>query len=112
MSNTFKKLASLVLALCMLVSIMPVLAATVSGDMEAKGHFYADYVTLDEAMEAGNRLHIAMTQEGQVLLKNENGALPLSADERDITFLGIASVDYNRAGGGSGSPVSLDLRSL
>ena len=103
MSKTFRKLASLVLALCMLLSCMQAMAGTVSGDMEAKGHFYADYVTLDEAMEAGNRLHITMTQEGQVLLKNENGALPLAADERDITFLGIASVDYNRAGGGSGA---------
>lgn len=100
-----KKMASMVLAACLLAtsSVTPAMAATVSGDLEARGHFYADYVSMDEAMEAGNRLHVKMVEEGQVLLKNENNALPLTADERDVTFLGIASVDYVRAGGGSGA---------
>jgi hypothetical protein len=89
MSKTFRKLASLIHALCMLLSCMPAVAGTMSGDMEAKGHFYADYVTLDEALEAGNRLHIEMTQEGQALLKNENGALPLAADDAFYTVEGI-----------------------
>ena len=44
-----------------------------------------------------------MVEEGQVLLKNENGALPLKADEREVTFLGIGSVDFVRSGGGSGA---------
>ena len=40
MSHTFKKLASLTLALCMLLTSVSALASC--GDMEAKGHFYAD----------------------------------------------------------------------
>ena len=101
MSFNWKKIVATGLAACM--TMTSVAFAGSSGDMAAMGHFYADYVTLDEALEAGNRLHVEMAQEGIVLLKNENGALPLAGDERDVTFLGIGSVDYNRAGGGSGN---------
>ena len=109
-----KKLLSLIVALCMVVTCVPALAeplpttyveatGTVSGDLAAQGHFYTDYSTKEEALEAGNRLHVQMAEEGQVLLKNENGALPLDATERDVTFLGLASVDFVRSGGGSGA---------
>lgn len=116
MSINLKKLTALALALCFACTSVFALAepaqlpsrlveatGTVSGDLEARGRFYADYTSMDEALAAGNRLHVQMVEEGQVLLKNENGALPLAADERDVTFLGIASVDYVRAGGGSGA---------
>ncbi len=116
MSTNLKKLTALALAGCMaftsvfaiaepaLLETTPVEATgTISGDPEAKGRFYADYSSLEESLEAGNRLHLQMVEEGQVLLKNENGALPLAADERDVTFLGIGSVDYVRGGGGSGA---------
>lgn len=73
-----------------------------SGDLAAKGQFYADYVTLEEELEAGNRVHLQMVEEGQTLLKNENNALPLASDERNITFLGLATIDYVTSGGGSG----------
>ena len=73
-----------------------------SGDLAAKGKFYADYVTLEEELEAGNRVHLQMVEEGQTLLKNENNALPLASDERNITFLGLATIDYVASGGGSG----------
>ena len=109
-----KKLLSLMLALCMVLSCLPALAealpttyveatGTVSGALDARGHFYTDYSTLDEALAAGNRVHLQMVEEGQVLLKNENDALPLKADEREVTFLGIGSVDFVRSGGGSGA---------
>ena len=116
MSINLKKLTALALVSCFAFTSVVAMAepvqlpsrlveatGTVSGDLEAKGRFYSDYSSMDEALAAGNRLHRQMTQEGQVLLKNENGALPLAADERDVTFLGIASVDYVRAGGGSGA---------
>ena len=73
-----------------------------SGDLDAKGQFYADYVSIEEELAAGNRVHLQMVEEGQTLLKNENNALPLTADERDITFLGIGVIDYVASGGGSG----------
>ena len=116
MNKFVKSMLSLALAGSMAATVVPGVAmgetldtkyvdltGTVSGDLNARGRFYADYSSLDEALEAGNRLHLQMASEGQVLLKNENGALPLGADERNVTFLGIGSVDYNRGGGGSGA---------
>lgn len=113
--TNLKKLTSLVLALCLVLTSVIALAepavlesrlveatGTVTGDLAAQGKFYADYSSLDEALEAGNRLHLQMASEGQVLLKNENNALPLKADERDVTFLGLATIDFVRNGGGSG----------
>lgn len=73
-----------------------------SGDLAVKGQFYADYVTLEEELAAGNRVHLQMVEEGQTLLKNENNALPLASGERNITFLGLATIDYVTSGGGSG----------
>ncbi len=114
MSTSWKKLISLFLSLCLVLTSVAALAetqyqeatGTQSGYLDANGLFYSDYATLDEALAAGNRLHVKMVEEGQVLLKNENGALPLSADERDVTFLGIATIDYVRGGGGSGQSSS------
>ena len=112
--NKWSKLLSFGMALCLTATTVSAEVATltttpqeatgtISGDLSAEGHFYTDYVTMEEALEAGNRVHLKMVEEGQVLLKNENGALPLKAEERDITFLGIGSVDFVRSGGGSGA---------
>ena len=76
---------------------------TTTGDLEAQGRFYPDYVSLEDELEAGNQVHLQMVEEGQVLLKNDNGALPLAESERNITFLGMGTIDYVRGGGGSGS---------
>ena len=123
MNKFVKSMLSLALAGSMVATVVPGVAmgetldtkyvdltGTMSGDLNARGRFYADYSSLDEALEAGNRLHLQMASEGQVLLKNENGALPLGADERNVTFLGIGSVDYNRGGGGSGATKGTDYK--
>lgn len=116
MKSNWKKLLSMLLAMIMVLSSLSALAdvrliatdseeatGAVSGYLEANGRYYSDYVSKEDALEAGNRLHLEMVEEGQVLLKNENNALPLSADERDVTFLGIGAVDFVRSGGGSGA---------
>ncbi|MCH5161863.1 MAG: glycoside hydrolase family 3 C-terminal domain-containing protein [Clostridiales bacterium] len=74
-----------------------------SGYTEEKGKFYADYNTLDDAHEAGRDINVRLAEEGMVLLKNENGALPLTRDERYVTLLGVKSVDIQTGGGGSGN---------
>lgn len=118
MSTKLNRVVAWMLTLCMALCCVPAMAegnvelldeslvtasGVTSGDLAANGKFYADYSTLEEELEAGNRVHQQMVEEGQVLLKNENGALPLKADERDVTFLGLATIDYVRGGGGSGS---------
>lgn len=74
-----------------------------SGFTEEKGKFYADYNSLDECHEAGKQLNVRLAEEGDVLLKNENSALPLSRDERNVSLFGIKSVDIQTGGGGSGA---------
>ena len=104
-----KRVLSLIVAVMMAVTAMAAYAETyetpgvTTGDLAAQGMFYSDYSSLDEQMAAGNEVHLKMVEEGQTLLKNENGALPLTGDERHITLLGIASKDFVRGGGGSGS---------
>jgi len=78
-------------------------AGTNSGFPEEGGKFYSDYVTLDDAHEAGMYLNIRLAEEGIVLLKNENNALPLTRDECNVTLLGIKSIDIQTGGGGSGN---------
>lgn len=77
--------------------------SSVSGFVEKGGKFYSDYETLDDAHEAGQRLNVRVAEEGIVLLKNENDALPLTKDERNVSLFGIKSVDIQTGGGGSGS---------
>lgn len=112
--KTMARAAAALLSVCMLtttafaeVGQYPTTFAetpgVVSGNLAARGMYYADYSSLAEHLEAANDLHLQMTEEGQTLLKNENDALPLKDTERRVTMLGIASIDYNRGGGGSGN---------
>ena len=59
----------------------------------------SDYVTTDYEKELCENVEA----EGIVLLKNENDALPLSADEKKLSVLGQDSVDFVYGGAGSGS---------
>lgn len=74
-----------------------------NGNYQYQGKFYTDYSTLEEAQAAAHALAVQLAAEGITLLKNENNALPLTADETDITLLGIRNARMIRSGFGSGS---------
>ena len=74
-----------------------------TGYLEEEGNYFVDYKTLDEAHEAGRDLAVNIAEEGMVLMKNANNALPLTRDERSVTLLGVKSVDIQTGGGGSGN---------
>ena len=76
---------------------------TVSGFTDENGKFYSDYKTLKDAHEAGKRLNIRLAEEGMVLMKNDDNALPLNREERNVTLFGIKSIDIQTGGGGSGN---------
>lgn len=78
-------------------------ADTTSGYTSEKGKFYSDYNSLDDCHVAGKDLNIRLAEEGMVLLKNADNALPLTRDERNVTLLGIKSVSIQTGGGGSGN---------
>lgn len=75
----------------------------VTGNLSAKGKFYADYTSLADEQVAAKKVVVDIAEEGDVLLKNENHALPLSDSEKNVTLLGMHSVSLITAGGGSGS---------
>lgn len=65
------------------------------------GSYESDYSSKEEAKKAGAALNLKIAEEGMVLLQNKSNALPLTADEKNVTVFGYASL--NPAGGGSTS---------
>ncbi|MFA6791465.1 MAG: glycoside hydrolase family 3 C-terminal domain-containing protein [Candidatus Izemoplasmatales bacterium] len=64
--------------------------------------YYPGAATKAEADATADIINRQINDEGQVLLYN-NGALPLAANEKKISLMGIASQDIVVSGGGSGS---------
>ena len=67
----------------------------------AKSGWTTDFETYEEEQEYAARFNKQIVEEGAVLLKNKDGALPLTASERDITLFGTNS--YKPFYGGTGS---------
>ncbi len=68
--------------------------------------YKSDYSSTTELLDAIEDLGERMSEEGTVLLKNENSALPLSADEtQKISLLGFSSY-YPVQGGDMGSSLT------
>ena len=74
-----------------------------TGSLSAKGMFNPDFASFEEEQQAAKRLAVEIAEEGDVLLKNANNALPLGKDEKNITLFGMTSVHLIEAGGGSGA---------
>ena len=66
--------------------------------------FVSDYSTTDELIQAHVELGEDVGEEGTVLLKNENNALPLANDGAKVTLLGMGSM-YPFMGGTMGSTI-------
>lgn len=66
-------------------------------------YFKSNYKNLASLMAAGRDKAEEAMAEGIVLLRNENGALPLSEGERSVSFFGMSSVDPVYGGTGSGN---------
>ena len=78
-----RRVLALVIALALTLSmgISPVFAA--EGASENK--FFNDYNTMEEATAAAQQLNLELSEEGDVLLKND-GTLPLDGNERISVF--------------------------
>lgn len=71
-------------------------------DTEVDSQYYKSaFTSADEAMTEGERLSQEIVEEGIVLLKNDNNALPLKAGSK-ISLLGQSSVDLVYGAGISG----------
>ena len=77
-----------------------------SGDPSAYQYYTSDYGSKDEVLAAANGLNERICEEGFVLLKNEDAALPLSSGK--ISVFGKNSVDLVLGGSGSNAGASSD----
>ena len=73
---------------------------TDDGSGEAIIRNFSDYSSIEELKEEANRLTAAVTEEGAVLLKNKDDALPLSKGAA-VSLYSSSSVNYIHSGGGS-----------
>ena len=65
--------------------------------------FVSKYDTKDKAFEYGNEVAKQICEEGMILLKNDNAALPLAKGAK-VTVFGRNSVDLVYGGSGSAAP--------
>lgn len=78
-------------------------AAFNSEDFVADGHKYkSDYESTDELLEAGRDTNLELAEEGFVLLKNRENALPMAKTAK-VTVLGATADTLSTGGGGSGA---------
>ncbi len=65
-------------------------------------YYQSDYASHDEEQDAAKKACYQIEAEGAVLLKNEDGALPLAAGDK-VSLIGQDSVDFLYGGSGAGS---------
>ena len=78
-------------------------SGSVAGSADASAYaFNSDYKNTTEMLTARRNVATRITAEGSVLLKNENGALPLreagSQEQVNVTLLGSAAYTYDTSG--------------
>lgn len=72
---------------------------------------FSDYSSIAELQEQANLITAAVTEEGAVLLKNKNNALPLSQGAK-VSLYSSSSVNYIHSGGGSSFAKKSDFITL
>ncbi|MCD8097315.1 MAG: glycoside hydrolase family 3 C-terminal domain-containing protein, partial [Lachnospiraceae bacterium] len=62
------------------------------GDSDVDGYYFdSEFTTLEELIAAQEEVAVQIAEEGCVLLKNENAALPIDKDEETVTLWGLNS---------------------
>ena len=69
---------------------------------ENTDYFPSAYKNVKSLVQAGREMCEETLEEGAVLLKNENNALPLKEGNRKISLFGVTSIDLVYGGTGSG----------
>ncbi len=78
---------------------------TGSGD-EDTTYFESEFSSLSEVVEAKNALAEEISEEGTVLLKNDNNALPLNSGSETVTLWGLNSHNPTYGGMIGSSPIA------
>ena len=81
--------------------------AVKTGDTDVDSiYFKSNYSTIEEMLDAQQRVAVQIGSEGAVLLKNENSALPLNKGSEKVTLWGL-NTNLPVYGGNIGSSVSV-----
>ena len=117
-TNFWRGLLAITLSLTLLLSVMTGVAdswrsaidgifGTASIKIETGDKYVSTYKTSNELVAAHKELGERMSEEGSVLLKNENNALPLASNGLKVTLFGMGSL-YPFQGGVMGSSATSD----
>ena len=96
-----KKSTSRLLALLMSTMMLVTMIAPAT----ASAAYESDYASKAEALQAGLDLNERIAEEGMILMKNENGALPLAKGAK-VTMLGYAGYNPNAGASANGGDAS------
>ena len=98
---------TVVAALCMVILIGANIAYSYGSAflMRIFGENTTDFSSVENSQRLGDEMVQELCEEGFVLMKNENNALPLAENERKINFFGYGSSDagFILQGAGSGT---------
>ena len=83
----------------------------ISGNPEEYQYYESEYGSKGEVLAAARKLNEEICEEGFVLLKNENNALPLAKNSK-VTVFGKNSVDMVLGGSGSNAGSSAGATTL
>lgn len=103
--STKKVMSLMAVAMTMVVGASSMGASVAFAADDSKsfaGKYYTDFNTFDEAKKAAEQLTREIAQEGDVLLKNKNNALPLSGREW-VSVFGVTSDNLVGASDSSGA---------
>ncbi len=89
MRKTVSRLLALLLSCAMLLTLLPAAA-------ETNVYYTSDYASKAEALQAGLALNEKIAEEGMILFKNNDGALPLAKGAK-VSMFGVAGY-YPNAG--------------
>ena len=117
-SNLWRGLLAITLSLTLFLSVMTGVAnswrsaidgifGTASIKVEAGDKYVSVYKDTNELVAAHKELGERVSEEGSVLLKNENNALPLASGSLKVTLFGMGSM-YPFQGGVMGSSATND----
>ena len=76
---------------------------TFGGNVSTDGTYSVDYPSREEYLKASDAHDVQTEEEGAVLLRNCNNAIPLKSSERRVTLFGRNSVDAYYRGNSGGS---------
>lgn len=93
---------ALVLALAGSIFATGLAPITVSANSDAQGKWYTDFASLEDEREYAAKLNEQIMEEGMVLMKNENNALPFAKSVKNVTLFGKRSYEPVTGGTGSG----------